>query len=106
MSETPRTASALRRLDKPIRRMTRLAPPTDYTTATSDMARALRGNRLSLLAALARDFDGRADDPAIDSAAAKLADAADAGHVGVCLATLVDLATACDRRTVVARRAA
>ena len=68
---------------------------------------ALRAGRLSLLSALRRDFAGRAQDVAIERAAARLADAAESGHATKSLEALVELAAACDDRArLVSRRAA
>jgi hypothetical protein len=69
----------------------------------ADMAYALRGGRLSLLAALARDFDG--DGRRVSNAAALLAEAADERRATACVTRLVELARANDAHTA-RRRAA
>ena len=62
------------------------------------MAHALRAGRMSLLGALSRDHAGRTSDLKITRAAGDLAEAADRGHAGDCVARLVLLAQACDGR--------
>ncbi len=62
------------------------------------MAHALKTGRLSLLGALSRDYAGQTGDAGITLAAGRLADAADDQDAGRCVARLVHLAAACDRR--------
>ena len=88
-------ASARPASRRPVLRSTSI---DDERASVEAMAHALRAGRLSLLGALSRDHAGSVTDGRVTRAAGRLAEAADRGDAGGCVARLVLLAQASDAR--------